>query len=135
MKRLKFSPVTKNDYEKNNKPQTNDDLIEAKIFTYNLQVENTLATMVRNGLLSIRIAFLFYMTPHVSPWIGKLIMFVGATVIAWSVIMYAKNIMEIRSLLHYEDQMMPYNAYAWPILCGLFSICIYSGSFEILLYQ
>ena len=71
MKRLKFSPVTKNDYEKNNKPQTNDDLIEAKIFTYNLQVENTLATMVRNGLLSIRIAFLFYMTPHVSPWIGK----------------------------------------------------------------
>ena len=58
------------------------------------------ATMVRNGLLSIRIAFLFYMTPHVSPWIGKLIMFVGATVIAWSVIMYAqKHVVEIRSLL------------------------------------
>ena len=132
-KRLNFS--TKGDYEKKKKPQTNDDLIEAKILTYNLQVENNMATVVRNGLLSIRIAFLFYMAPNVSPWVGKLMMFVGATVITWSILMYSKHLMEIRSLLHYDDDPMPWNAYVWPVLCGLFSICIYSGSFEILLYQ
>ena len=130
-KRLKLIP-TEHEYTKNNKPQTNDDLIEAKIFTYGLQVENTMATMVRNGLLSIRIAFLFYMHPHVSPWIGKLIMFTGATVIIWSIITYTKNLTEIRHLLNYSNEKLSWNAYVWPLLCSLFSICIYAGSFELL---
>lgn len=116
----------------NAKPQTNDDLVETKIFTYELQVENTLATMVRNGLLSIRIAFLFYLSPRASPWIGRLMMFVGATVIMWSTLMYTRNITLVRRLTHSTENKQTWNAYIWPILCMLFSICIYAGAFELL---
>ena len=119
-------------YDKKDKPQTNDDLVEAKIFTYGLQVENTMATMVRNGLLSIRIAFLFYMSPHVSPWVGKLMIFTGATIIIWSIITYTKNLTEIRYLLNYSNENLNWNAYVWPILCSLLGICIYYGFFELL---
>ena len=119
-------------YDKKDKPQTNDDLVEAKIFTYGLQVENTMATMVRNGLLSIRIAFLFYMSPQVSPWVGKLMIFTGATIIIWSIVTYTKNLTEIRHLLNYSNENLNWNAYVWPILCSLLGICIYCAFFELL---
>ena len=130
-KRLKLIP-TDSLYNKNKKPETNDDLIQAKIFTYGLQVDNALATMVRNGLLSIRIAFLFYMHPHVSPWIGKSIMFIGATVILCGVILYTRNVVEIMYLTKATENIIPWSVYIWPVLCSLFSIVIYVGSFELL---
>ena len=88
--------------------------------------------MVRNGLLSIRIAFLFYMHPHVSPWVGKSIMFIGATVILCGVILYTRNVVEIMYLTKATENIIPWSVYIWPVLCSLFSIVIYVGSFELL---
>tara|TARA_B110000908_G_C10267877_1_gene466515 strand:- start:12318 stop:12719 length:402 start_codon:yes stop_codon:yes gene_type:complete len=130
-KRLKLIPTVPL-YVKEKKPETNDDLIQAKIFTYGLQVDNALATMVRNGLLSIRIAFLFYMHPQVSPWVGKSIMFLGATVILGAVLLYTRNVVEIVYLTQANKNIVPWSIYIWPILCSLFSIIIYVGSFELL---
>tara|TARA_B110000879_G_C11128091_1_gene494771 strand:- start:1147 stop:1554 length:408 start_codon:yes stop_codon:yes gene_type:complete len=110
-------------------PKKNDDLVQVKIFTYNLQVENTLATWVRNGLLSIRIAFLFHTNESNSPWIGKLVFFVGPTVILWSVIMYILNTQTVARLTKSNKQAV--NMYIWPILASLFSAALYASAFEL----
>lgn len=112
------------------RPKKNDDLVDAKIFTYQLQVENTLATWVRNGLLSIRIAFLFYMNSNNSSWVGKLVFFVGPTVILYAIAMYIMNRREVMRLTKTERQDA--NMYVWPVLSGLFSIALYASAFELL---
>jgi hypothetical protein len=114
------------------RPKKNDDLVEAKIFSYKLQVEGTLATMVRNGLLSIRIAFLFLMNSSNSPWIGKVLLFVGPTVILWAMVMYIRNLQSIKHLTKTDrNSHEELSSYIWPFLTGIFVVCTYTGAFEL----
>ena len=69
---------------------------QAKAFTYQLQIEAGLATWVRNGLLSIRIAFLAYETDSTT---GLAMMFTGGLLILWSVVSYLFNIQLLHKLL------------------------------------
>ena len=69
---------------------------QAKAFTYQLQIEAGLATWVRNGLLSIRIAFLAYETDTTA---GLAMMFTGGLLILWSVVSYLFNIQLLHKLL------------------------------------
>ncbi len=130
----KDSLTKKNDMP--NRPPKNDDLVQVKIFTYNLQVENTLATWVRNGLLSIRIAFLFHMNENNSPWIGKFVFFVGPTVILWAVYMYVLNTRTVARLTNPVGKSKTISTYRaaniWPILAALFSAALYASAFELL---
>ena len=127
------STVVSNEKESLTKrSQKNDDLTQVKIFTYNLQVENTLATWVRNGLLSIRIAFLFHTNENNSPWIGKFVFFVGPTVILWAVYMYVLNTRTVARLTTTQTISTYRAENIWPILASLFSAALYASAFELL---
>lgn len=70
----------------------------AKAYSYQLQAEGNLATWIRNALLSIRIAFLFYKDADEKP-VGYWIMITGALLAFAAVYSYVKNIFTIQTLL------------------------------------
>jgi len=124
-----FLATTKED----ERPKINDDLVEAKIFSYNLQVEGAMATMVRNGLLSIRIAYLFYdnAPDQLSLWISKFMFFVGPTVILWALVTYNKNLSVVKHLTKTDHRRhIKISSYIWSGLTGAFAFCCYAAAFE-----
>jgi hypothetical protein len=121
--------------KKDERPKKNDDLVEAKIFSYKLQVEGAMATMVRNGLLSIRIAYLFYDSApdEISSWISKFMFFIGPTVILWALITYNKNLQTVKHLTRTEHrQHVEITSYVWSTLTGAFAFCCYAAAVQAL---
>tara|TARA_B110001450_G_scaffold256899_1_gene289352 strand:- start:995 stop:1405 length:411 start_codon:yes stop_codon:yes gene_type:complete len=135
MKRDDFLKPLLTTVKNDERPKKNDDLVEAKIFSYKLQVEGAMATMVRNGLLSIRIAYLFYdNAPDQIPlWISKFMFFVGPTVILWALVTYNKNLGIVKHLTKTDDHHhMEISSYIWSGLTGAFAFCCYAAALQVL---
>ena len=84
------------------KRKTNDDLVDAKIFTYKLQVENHLATWTRNALLGTNVGIAIY--NHGSQSIGRFVIATALFVMAWALFTYVSNFKTWQSLTGVEQE-------------------------------
>ena len=69
--------------------QSNEGLVQAKIFTYKLQVENHLATWTRNALLATNVGIAIY--NQGSQRIGQFVIATAVCVLAWALFTYLSN--------------------------------------------
>ena len=84
------------------KRKTNDDLVDAKIFTYKLQVENHLATWTRNALLGTNVGIAIYNQGSQS--IGRFVIAMALFVMAWALFTYVSNFQRWQSLTAFEQE-------------------------------